>query len=630
MRTRWAAGLAVICAALAGCSTQANVSVATSVQSKYSHVWLTIQGVWFSTSATASPEDSGWNKFALSAPITVDLATLSSGELDQIATSLKVPAGTYSQLRLIPVDAWSAVTASATAAGATYNDEADYTDSSGSSQQARLEVLNPDKGIGVATTLTVKASLAQLGSLTATTQTTDCVTGETGCTPTSSTPAAGTSCTSGEVGCTSPSGSTCAVAETDCTIAASATTPVSTTSSAASISVAVTVDGIHDLVQFAYGDPNNQQVGVLLNPHSSAYDTSTVGGIRGSIDTTNIGSSVNSSGQIDVQVTAEILSSDGSRHVAVESAQVASDGSFVVYPLPAASVSTTSSTSSPTSTGLTTTPTSTTTFYDLVIHGPQIATVIIKSVPVTESDPSSAVSVGTVSPRPAAFYTFDMQAGTAALPAGALVDLFQTIPVTGELPYVVDQVPVDPYSRNLLNPESVPTGTIDWGTYASGGNAALTTVTPVQGQSVYFVAAQAPLFTDGQLVTTLGPPASGTGPVGIAMPAMVPAAGSGTMSITVGAVTPGKYDRGELIVSHDGAIVQTVAIDSALTQNGGQTLQVQGIPAGGSTSSDNAVYYVSIRAWNSSDPVTTLQLQSFDTPVDLSGGSATAATVNVD
>ena len=640
MRIKWAAGLAVICAALAGCSTQANVSVATSVQSKYTHVWLTIQGVWFSTSATASPDDSGWNKFTLSAPITVDLATLSGGQLSQIATSLKVPAGTYSQLRLIPVDAWSAATSSATAAGAKFNDEADYTDAAGTLQQARLEVLNPDKGIGVSTTLTVKASLAQLGSLTTTT-TSNCVTGQTNCTPgtscmagqagctTASTTAAGTSCVAGETNCNSPSGSPCVTGETDCTTPATTTT-TPTTSSAASISVVVTVDGLHDLVQFAYGDMNSPQIGVLLNPHASAYDLSTVGGIRGSIDTANIGSSVNSGGRVDVQVTAEVLSSDGTRHVAVRSAQVASDGSFVVYPLPAASVSTTSSTTSTAATGLTTTPTSTITYYDLVIHGPQIATVIIKSVPVTASGASSAVSVGTVPPRPASFYTFNMQAGTVALPAAAVVDLYQTIPASGEVPYVVDQIPVDPYSRNLLNPESVPTGTIDWGTYSSGGNVALTTVTPVQGISAYFVAAQAPLFTDGQLVSTLGPPASGTGPVAIALPTLAPAAGSGSMSVTVAPVTPGKYDHGELIVSHDGAIVQTVAIDSALTQNGGQTLQVQGIPAGGSTSSDNAVYYVSTRAWKSSDPAGTLQLQSFTTPVDLSAGSATVPTVNVD
>lgn len=626
MRIKWAAGLAVICAALAGCSTQANVSVATSVQSKYTHVWLTIQEVWFSTSATASPDDSGWNKFTLSTPFTVDLTTLSGGQLSQIATSLKVAAGTYSQLRLIPVDAWATVTSSATAAGAIYNDEADFADASGNPQRARLEVLNPDKGIGVSTTLTVKASLAQLGSLT-TTATSACVAGVDGCTTPTDTPAAGTSCSSGEVGCMSPSGAACAVDETDCTLAATTTPAVPTTSSAASTSVVVTVDGIHDLVQFNYGNANSTQIGVLLNPHASAYDASLVGGIRGAIDTSNISSSVNSSGQIDVQVTAEILSSDGTRHVSVQSAQVASDGNFVVYPLPAASSTTTSTAS----TGLTTTPTATTTFYDLVIHGPQIATVIIKSVPVTQSDPTSSVSVGSVSPRPASSYTFNMQAGSLALPAGAVVDLYQTIPTSGEeVPYVVDQVPVDPYSRSLLYDEAVPTGTIDWGTYVSGGNVALATVTPVQGQSVYFVAAQAPMFTDGQLLTTLGPPASGTGPVPIALAALVPAAGSGSMSIAVAPVTPGKYDRGELIVSHDGAIVQTVAIDSVLTQNGAQTLQVQGIPAGGSTSSDNAVYYVSTRAWNSSDPADSLQLQSFTTPVDLSAGSATVPTVNVD
>lgn len=633
MRIKWVAGLLAACAALAGCSTQTNVSMGTSVQAKYSHVWLTIQEVWFNTSATASPEDSGWKRFTLSAPITLDLATLSSGTLEPIATSLKVAAGTYSQLRLIPVDPSAALTASATAAGAKYNAEADYTDASGNAQQAPLELLNPEKGIGVSTTLTVKASLAQLGSLTSASTTgcitgteaacssgTTCADGTSDCTPATTT---GASCTADQVDCMSPSGTACVSGENDCTTAASTTTTTAATSSSATMSVAVTVDGIHDLVQFAYGDANNQQIGVLLNPHSSAYDVSTAGGIRGTVDLTNV--TADSSGHYDVQATAETLSTDGTRHVAVQSVQVGSDGSFVLYPLPAATSSTTDST------GLTTTSSSTTT-YDLVIHGPRIATVIVKSIPVAAGDPSTSVSIGTVTPRAANDYTFNMAAGTVALPAGALVDLYQTIPASGEVPYVVDQVPIDPFSRTLLYDEAVPTGTIDWGTYVSGGNVALTSVTPMQGQSVYFVSAQAPSFTDEeQLVTTLGPPASGTGPVPIAMPTLSPAAGSGSVSMTVAPVTAGKYDRGELILSHDGAIVQTVAIDTALTQNGGATLTVQGIPAGGSASSfDNAVYYVSTRAWNSSDPAGTLQRQSFTTPIDLSSGSATGPTVNVD
>lgn len=624
MRIKWAAGLVAAFAALAGCSTQTNVSIGTSVQSKYSHVWLTIQEVWFNTSATASPEDSGWNKFTLSAPITVDLATLNGGTLKSIATALKVPAGTYSQLRLIPLDASAALAASASSAGAKYNAEADYTDPSGNAQQAPLELLNPEKGIGVSTTLTIKASLAQLGAI-GTTGTTGCATGTaTTCSSTSTGTSAGTSCTAGTTDCLSPSGTACVNGETDCTTTA-ATTPVATTSSAASMSVAVRVDGIHDLVQFAYRNANQSQIGVLLNPHPAAYDVTTTGTIRGTVDLTNV--TADSSGQYDVQATAETLSTDGTRHVAVQSVQVGSDGSFVLYPLPAATSST------PPSTGQTTTSSSTTS-YDVVIHGPQIATIIIKSIPVAAGDPSSsaAVSIGTVTPRAATSYTFNMAAGSIALPAGALVDLYQTIPANGEVPYVVDQVPIDPFSRTLLYNEAVPTGTIDWGTYVSGGNVALTTVTPSQGQSVYFVSGQAPLFSDqGALVTSLSPPANGTGPVGIALPALSPTAGNGSLSITVVPVTPGKYDRGELIVSHDGAIVQTMAIDTALTQNGGATLTVQGIPAGGSASSfDNAVYYVSTRAWNTSDPAGTLQRQSFMNPIDLSSGSATGPTVNVD
>ena len=622
MRIKWAAGLMAAFAALAGCSTQTNVSMGTSVQSKYSHVWLTFQEVWFNTSATASPEDSSWKRFTLSAPITLDLATLTSGSLQQIATGVKVPAGTYSQLRLIPVDSSAALAASASAAGAKYNAEADYTDPSGNAQQAPLELLNPDKGIGVSTTITVKASLARLGSLTtATTSTTSCLPGAIGCT--SGSTSGGTSCSAGTTDCMSPSGTACVNGETDCTTTAVATAAPAS-SSAATMSVAVTVDGIHDLVQFAYGNANDPQIGVLLNPHSSGYDVASTGTIQGTVDLTNV--TADSSGHFDVQATAETLSTDGTRHVAVQTVQVGSDGKFVLYPLPAATPSTTS-------TGLATTSRSTTP-YDLVIHGPQIATVIIKSIPVAAGDPSttSAASVGTVTPRAATPYTFNMAAGTVALPAGALVDLYQTIPASGEVPYVVDQVAIDPFSRTLLYNESVPTGTLDWGTYVSGANVALTTVTPTQGSSVYFISAQAPLFSDqGQLVATLSPPANGTGPVPVVMPTLTPTAGSGSVSVTVAPVTAGKYDRGELIVSHDGAIVQTVAIDTALTQNGGATLTVQGIPAGGSASSfDNAVYYVSTRAWNSSNPAGTLQRQSFTTPIDLSSGSATGPTVNVD
>ena len=596
---RWAASLAVVCAALSGCARQTDVSVAAGVKSQYSHAFLTVQEIWFNTSGTATPEDTTWNKFQLPAPITVDLASLSAGTLGQIASQLKVPAGTYLQIRLVPVDPSAALASSASAANAKFNAEADFTDSAGTAQQVPLELLNPEKGIGVAATLTIKADTSEVFGAATVSQGTTGTTSTTGTTGTTGTTDTGTTTTIDPL--------------TGLSTTTSNDTLVSTTSTptATSVSVAINLDGIHDLVPFAYGTAT----GVLLNPHPSAFDVSTTGTLRGQIDTANIGSSVDSSGQINVEATAEQLSSDGSRHVAVKTVQVASDGTFVLYPLPGSSSSATN--------------------YDVVIHGPLIATVIIKSVPVTVGDPTTVgvVSVGTVTPRSATAFTFNIAPGSAALPAGALVDLYQTLPASGEVPYLIEQTALEPFTRALFADQALSTGTIDFGTYVSDGNVALTAATAVQGAATYLVSAQAPQFSDGALTTALAAPSSGTGPVQVAMPVLSPAAGAATssISVTVAATTPGKYDHGELIVSHNGGIVQTVAIDSALAQNGGSTLLIPGLPGGGAVSSfDNAVYYVSIRAWNSRDPAGTLQRQSYATPVDLRSGSVTGLSVNVD
>lgn len=565
------AGLALVGSGLTGCSTQTDVSASTSVQQKYTHVWLTIQEVWFNTSATATAEDTTWAKFPLATPVTLDLASLTAGTLGQIATALKIPAGTYAQLRLIPLDASAALSSSAQTAGAQFNSEADYVDTAGTTHQGQLELLNPDKGIGISSTFSIKADTSQV---------------------------LGASTTSTDTSTTDTTGTT--------------TTPVAATTSTSStpVSLAISLDGVHDLVQFNYGT----ETGVLLNPHTAAYDVSQAGTIRGQIDLTNVGTSVNSSGQVNIAVTAESVSSDGSHHTAVKTVAVAADGTFVLYPL------TTSSTAS--------------TSYDLLIHGPLIASVIIKAIPVAVGDPSSTsvASVGTVAPRSANAFTFNLTAGAQTVPPGALIDLYQTLPQSGEIPYLIDQVPMDPFSRTLFADQSVSEGTLDFGTYASGSDVSLQTATPVEGTGGYLLSAQAALFADGVLSATIAPPQSGSGPELVVVPTLLPAAGaaSGTVSVTVAPSTSAKYNHGQLIVSHDGAVVQTVTIDSALTQNGGATLLVAGLPAGGGGGSfDNAVYYLSVRAWNSSNPAATLTRQSYTTPVDLSTGSAAAQTLTV-
>src|ERR1700704_2380568 len=162
--------VAGLCCAVAGCSTRTDVSVTGNTPAQYSHVWITAQEVWFNTSAIAGPDDGGWVKFPLSTPATVDLVTDSGGTLGSLVTGLKLGPGTYSQVRLIPVDAAAALTTSAKTAGALYNTEADYVDSASTTHHLPLELPNPDKGIGIQGSL--KVPVGNVGAaLTAATST---------------------------------------------------------------------------------------------------------------------------------------------------------------------------------------------------------------------------------------------------------------------------------------------------------------------------------------------------------------------------------------------------------------------------------------------------------------------------
>ena len=161
--------LLALCAVLAGCSAGTDVSAIGNVPGTYSHVYITAQAVWFNNSATAGPADAGWSKFPLSTPATVDLLAAANGNFGSLVTDLKLTPGSYSQVRFIPVDPSEPLTASAQTIGATYNCEADYVDAAGVTQQLPLELLNPDLGIGIPTSLSVPLGSigADLGSSSA-------------------------------------------------------------------------------------------------------------------------------------------------------------------------------------------------------------------------------------------------------------------------------------------------------------------------------------------------------------------------------------------------------------------------------------------------------------------------------
>jgi hypothetical protein len=214
------------------------------------------------------------------------------------------------------------------------------------------------------------------------------------------------------------------------------------------------------------------------------------------------------------------------------------------------------------------------------------------------------------------------------------VGFYQTLPASGEVPYVIEEAAIDPFNFTLGSDESLSTATIDSGTYTTNGAAiTLTSSTPTEGAGKYRVSATAPLFTDGAISfnTTVAAPAAGTTTaVPVTVPALSVASGAFATSITasVTQATAGKYDQGEIIVTHDGAVIETAPLDTALT--GGGTVTIHGMPGGSSGSSfSSALYYLSVRVWKSTDPAGTVNRQWYSSPVDLRSGSATGISLTV-
>lgn len=593
----WIGGLLVATAGLVGCAPKTDVSTTANVPAAYSHVYMSVQEIWFNTDASATPDATTWKKFPLTTPVTVDLSTALEGTLSSLTTGLNVPIGTYAQVRLIPVDS-TTLLSSASALGAIYNSEVDYADSNNVAHQVPLELLNPDKGLGVATTVQVKGDTTNVFSSTAN------ASSSTNNSSTSNTidPNTGLPVTSN----TSTTSTTSNTSNTSTT-----TTNTSTgVTSAATFKLAINVDGSKDLVPFTYSDT----AGMLLNPHIVAYDQSAVGAISGTLDVSSLTglTSASTSSYLNIQVTAESVSPDGTRHIAVNSAPVKSDGSFTIYPLSTSSSSSTS--------------------YDLVVHGPGIATIIVKGVAVTAGDPSSTapVNIGTLTPRAASTFKVNLNAATP-LPAGALVGFYQTLPGSSEVPYLIDAQPIDPFTRTFNADVAESLGTIDHGTYSSG-SVTVTAADPTEGAATYRVAGTAPLFADGALTTTVTGLSGSTTTASIAVPTLTAASGARliTTTVTIGKSSSTKYNKGELIFSHDGSIVQTVAIDSVLTQSANAILTISGLPGGASTGQfADGVYYVSVRVWNTSDPASTVTRENYPAPLDLRTGLSNGYSLTI-
>jgi Domain of unknown function (DUF4382) len=602
--------------ALAACGARTDVSATSNVTALYSHVWVTVQDVKFNTSATAVAGGSGWLDFPLTTPQTIDLATVTNGGLAVFGSALKIPTGTYSQMQLLLADSSAPLVTSAQTASLLFNDQVEYLDSTGTAVAAALQLVHPEQGIVLAVTITIptntKAALAALDTTAANTAgtTIDPTTGLPTTTP--NTTGVATSATT----------STCQTTTTNTTT----TTPITTTTNdctaaaTSTVSVGIDFDAERDLVPFTY----SSQPGFILNPHLVAYDLSTAGTIQGGVDvaalTTSLAAAKTASGNPDIEVSAETLSSDGTRHVIVKSAPLRSDGSFVLYPL----------TTTASSAGA-----ATTTTYDLVIHGPLIDTVIIKSVPASVGAPATAttVALSTVALTTSVDYATNISTATPFTTAGATVQFYQTVPVTGEVPYVVAQQPIDPFNGVFAGNAALSAGPLAVSSFSGGVVSSAVLEAPSEKTGTYQVAAIAPNFNDGALGSKVSAPNPITAtPVLFKLVSLSPATGatSAALAVATAVAAPGKYNKGELILSQNGAIVAVASLDSVLDESSG-SVTIARVPAGTSSQTlSSGLYELSAWVWNSSNPSGTLHRQSSATSVDLSSGSASGTSITID
>ncbi|HUI66643.1 MAG TPA: DUF4382 domain-containing protein [Nitrospirota bacterium] len=125
----------------------------TDAPGDFEHAYITVQNIWFHTDGTAGPDDAGWQKYPLFAPVTVDLIALNNGAISNpIWNNIALPVGNYQQIRLVLAGTEDALTASASGAGLKYNNEVRI---AGDSAHYPLRIPDAHHGIRLAGTFQI-------------------------------------------------------------------------------------------------------------------------------------------------------------------------------------------------------------------------------------------------------------------------------------------------------------------------------------------------------------------------------------------------------------------------------------------------------------------------------------------
>lgn len=258
-----------------------SVSLSGGASPGIDHLWITVTGIALHADATRvyGDGDPGWVVQALATPLTVDLAdpSLSGGSAVPVLKQGIAALGTFAQLRLLVADSSPGLVlaSSASARGLQFNDQVEYTDSSGA-HVVPLEIPAAPAGLRV---------LAPFN------------------------------------------------------LSADTTTPLAIEMNANSLVRRASVAGADRFTLRDELQLYNQQLLTALGDGNLQIDGSVFDSISGQLDTANFCTGASHAGCIhDVVASATSLSADGRFHAEVRSVDVSAAGTFLLYPLPSQSL----------------------------------------------------------------------------------------------------------------------------------------------------------------------------------------------------------------------------------------------------------------------------------------------------
>ena len=226
----------------------------------------------------------------------------------------------------------------------------------------------------------------------------------------------------------------------------------------------------------------------------------------------------------------------------------------------------------------------------------------------------------------------NVTASQPVAPTGALLHFYQTLPGTAEVPYEIVTAGLNPLTGRFTDNLPLAGADLYFGTYTAGQAVALTATAPQEGDATYRVFADASQFVRGAATADITAN-DGSTVVGLRISGLS-ITGSATATSISGAVTQtaGHFDNGYLVATHNGGVVTSLALNSALAANGrtGGAFTLDKLPGGTSARSFTpGLYTIFVLVWNSTDPTGTVRRLDFISPVDLSQGSATNVAVTL-